>query len=444
MIEVYPGLTSHRAPLPAYHNVMGEAKRRKQLGLMPTIFPFEAELTADAKAKLLRGPEDPKLQAATIAALEVSQLAGAAWDSEYRTALVLTGRHQGTLYTAQDVERIPVAPLRRVTGEVVLNRTPADVDGPAISIPGGVVRLRDQQHSFDGQKWESFPPVRNVARVRQMLNEHPAFNINGEVLGQFGVEHWAEGRIDVDPEPPAGALEILEEVAREWHGDTPEKWAAYHAELVPDTEPPAIRRTFFELRKPAPLHNPTRGIMSIRGGYEIYPLVEPMYSLDGETWLNYDDPNAEPEEDDFLQAFSDMLNMETVSVVVHADGRVEWEDDAEIPAGQEDRVRAELKAATGAGDPEKWSEWSRQVMKDTFQTPEDQEALANGELPVPVAVRLDLAKDALEDPDPLSQTFIESEITFDGETWRDLYDEEMPPELLLAIANMKPNPLAGE
>ena len=129
--------------------------------------------------------------------------------------------------------------------------------------------------------------------------------------------------------------------------------------------------------------------------------------------------------------------------VVHADGRVEWEDDAGIPAGQEDRVRAELKAATGAGDAEKWAEWSRQVMQDTFQTPEDQGAIASGELPVPVAVRLDLAKDALEDPDPLSQTFIESEITFDGETWRDLYDEEMPPELLLAIANMKPNP-SGE
>lgn len=426
---------------------MGEAKRRKQLGLMPTIFPFEAELTADAQAKLLRGPEDPKLQTALIQALETSQLAGAAWDSEYRTALVFYGRHYGTLYSAEDVERIPVAPLRRITGEVVLNRTLSDVDGPAISIPGGVVRLREQQHSFDGQKWESFPAVRNTARVRHILNEHPAFSISGEVIGQYSVEHWAEGRIDVDPEPPAGALEVLEEIAREWHGDTPEKWAQYHAALVPDAEaqgsPPAVRRTYFELRRPAPLQNPTRSIMSIRGGYEIYPLVEPLYSLDGETWLNYDDPDAEPEEDDFLQAFADMLNMETVSVVVHADGRVEWEDDAGIPAGQEDRVRAELKAATGAGDAEKWAEWSRQVMQDTFQTPEDQGAIVSGELPVPVAVRLDLAKDALEDPDPLSQTFIESEITFDGETWRDLYDEEMPPELLLAIANMKPNP-SGE
>ena len=126
---------------------------------------------------------------------------------------------------------------------------------------------------------------------------------------------------------------------------------------------------------------------------------------------------------------------------------------AEIDAAADREQKAKLAAltppaveavdATGAGDAEKWAEWSRQVMQDTFQTPEDQGAIASGELPVPVAVRLDLAKDALEDPDPLSQTFIESEITFDGETWRDLYDEEMPPELLLAIANMKPNP-SGE
>ncbi|WP_135228727.1 hypothetical protein [Deinococcus fonticola] len=426
---------------------MGEAKRRKQLGLMPTIFPFEAELTAEAKATLIRGPEDPQLREATLQALESTQLAGNAWASEYRTALVFAGKYQGRLYNAQDVEQIPVPPLRRITGEVVLNRTPAEVDGPALGIPGGVVRLREQRHSMDGKKWESLPPVRDAARVRRIIDENPAFGIDGETIGQFSVEHWAEGRIDVEPEPPAGALEILEDMAREWHGSTPDLWAKYHAELVPEGEAPAVRRTFFELRHIAPLQNPTRGLLSVRGGYEIYPLVDPMYSLDGETWLSYDDPDAEPVEDDFLQAFSEMLNMETVSAVVHADGRVEWDEQEDIPAGQEERIRAELRSATGAGDPEKWASWTRDVMRDTFQAQQsgtESGLTENGEWPVPVAVRLDLAKDALEDPDPLSQTFIESEITFDGETWRDLYDEEMPPELLLAIANMKPNPPAGE
>ena len=51
------------------------------------------------------------------------------------------------------------------------------------------------------------------------------------------------------------------------------------------------------------------------------------------------------------------------------------------------------------------------------------------ELPVPTAVRLDIPLDALTDPDPLAQTFMESEVTFDGQSWRDLYDEELPEEL---------------
>ena len=43
--------------------------------------------------------------------------------------------------------------------------------------------------------------------------------------------------------------------------------------------------------------------------------------------------------------------------------------------------------------------------------------------------RLAIGTDALHDDDPLSQTFMESEVSFDGTTWRDLYDEDLPPEL---------------
>jgi hypothetical protein len=46
-----------------------------------------------------------------------------------------------------------------------------------------------------------------------------------------------------------------------------------------------------------------------------------------------------------------------------------------------------------------------------------------------VAVKLDIPKDALGDPDPLAQTFMESEVTFNGQDWRDLYSEELPEEL---------------
>lgn len=412
---------------------MGEAKRRKQLGLMPTVYPFEAELKADASATLLRAPDDQALRQALVRALEETQLSGPSWDSEYRTAYVMTGRQHAILYTAQDVQGIPVPPLRRISGEIVLGKTPDDVEGPALPVPGGVVRLREQRHSFDGQRWETFPSVRDPQKVRRILDEHPAFAIQGESVGQFRVEQWAEGRIDIDPDPPEGALDLLEVVAREWHGDTPEKWAQFHAELVGEgAEPPAIRRTYFELRRPGPLHNPAGGLYTVRGGYEIYPLVDPAYSPDGENWFRYDDPEGEAQDDDLMQAFAEMLNMETVAVTVYADGRVEWDEGEDISDEHAERVRADLRQSTGAGDPAKWAAWSRQMLIETFNGEETE-----GEMPVPQAVRLDLAKDAIADPDPLSQTFIESEVTFDGETWRDLYDEEMPPELLLAVANMQ-------
>ena len=50
-------------------------------------------------------------------------------------------------------------------------------------------------------------------------------------------------------------------------------------------------------------------------------------------------------------------------------------------------------------------------------------------LPPVQAVRLDLPTDALADPDDPAQYFIESEVSFDGQAWRDLYAEELPEEL---------------
>ncbi|WP_291424713.1 hypothetical protein [Deinococcus sp.] len=418
---------------------MGEAKRRKQLGLMPTVYPFEADLTDDGHVTLVRAPDDKALQRTLTEALEKTQLTGDAWASEYRTALVLSGRVPGVLHTAEQVADIPVPPLRRVSGEIVMGKTLTDVEGVAIAFDGGVIRLRQQKHSVDGQKWESFPAIRDVQRLMDLLVTHPAFELQGELLGQFRVEQYAEGRIDVEPDPPEGTLEALEDVAREWHGATPEEWVELHQEMMSDRaddsgEVPLMRRTFFELRQPAPLQNPTRSVFTTRRNVEVYPLVGATYSIDGETWLSYDDPEAEPQEDDLMSAFANILNMETVQVTVKADGSVEWED-GEIDAEDAGRVRADLQAATGAGTPEQWAAWTRKMLLDTFNADEDE---AEADIPVPVAVRLDVPKDAISNPDPLAQTFIESEVTFDGEHWRDLYDEEVPQELLLALAQFKP------
>ena len=113
-------------------------------------------------------------------------------------------------------------------------------------------------------------------------------------------------------------------------------------------------------------------------------------------------------------------------VTVYADGRVEW-DENEIPDEHADRLRTELRDTTGAGTPDDWAKWTRQMLENVYA---EELVIPEGtDLPVPTAVRLDIPLDALTDPDPLAQTFMESEVTFDGQAWRDLYDEEVPDEL---------------
>lgn len=125
--------------------------------------------------------------------------------------------------------------------------------------------------------------------------------------------------------------------------------------------------------------------------------------------------------------------MHWVTVTVHADGRVEWPDD--LPAQHRGRIQAELrglKSLTGAGDPPKWAGWTAGILKDSedwlLEIPEGQA------LPVPVAVRMALPASELSDPvsslpdDVELWEDSETEVTFDGQHWRDLFGE-LPPEL---------------
>lgn len=409
---------------------MGEAKRRKALGLMPTVHPFEAQMDADGNTSLVRGPQEAELVRLITDALHETQLAGAAWASEFRGAQVLSGRVAGRVATVQDVEAIAVAPLRRVTGELALGKDAADVDGVAIAVPGGLVRLREQRHSFDGQRWETFAAPRNPQQFMQVLQGNPAFALQGEVIGQIQAEHWFEGRIDLEPDPPEDLLEVMEDVVRDWHGETPADREELHRELGGAEGVPVARRTTFELRRPAPLQSPLSQVFAIRRDVEFFPLqTGAAFTLNGEDWVPYD-PDHAPDDDQDLGALGDllsgMMDVETVSVTVHADGRVEW-DDADLPAALTERVRTDLLEATGAGDADRWAEWTEGVLTETFA--EELLVPQGVTLPVPVAVRLDVPRDALDDPDPLAQTFMESEVTFDGVTWRDLFGEELPPEL---------------
>lgn len=390
---------------------MGEAKRRKELGLMPCMFPFQADISLDGQITLLtKTPYDHLIREK----LEQTCLTHEGWASEYRSAAVFAGQIARRLETAADVSLIAVPSFRRISGEYVAGKQ-TSTDGIILPLEEGSLVIRTQSHSFDAKKWQQFPKIKSE-RIKEALDRHPAFHLQGELLGQFRVDQWREGRIDTSPEPPHGTLEILEEVAREWHGKSDEQWNQLHTEQLPNGTTAAAKRTYFEMRSSAPLQNPLRNAL-VRGSVEIYPLTGGSYSPDGSLWIRYDDPSATPQETDFFGIFNQILNIETVQVTVYADGRIDTADLEEDIAA---RVRRDVQQGTGAGTPA-WNDWAFHVLEDTFQT---------RKLPVPVAVRLDLPVDALQDPETLAGVWVESEVSFDETNWYDLYDEELPEELL--------------
>lgn len=427
---------------------MGEAKRRKQLGLMPTVFPFEAELHRDGTVRLVRGPEDAAQQALIEEALRGSQAFGAGWDAEFRSVSVIMDRSGRRYDTASDVEAIAVPEWRRLSGDLALGSSQPSEGDAAIPVEGGLVRLREQRHSFDGEKWEALPRQRDPQRVMDALQTHGAFRLRGDPLGQFQVEQWQEGRIDIDPEPPEEALEALESFVRDLHGAAPQEWAELHRYVLEGRgdqeeleeaqwQPPLARRVPVEVRRSAPLQNPLGGAAGYFRDLEFYLLPGASYTHDGETWHSYDDPDAEPQEDGLAPELAEFFDMNMVTVTVHADGRVEWDEAQDIPEERAQSVREDLVDSTGAGDAPAWADWTRTMLSEVFG---DELNLPGGaDFPVPVAVRLDLPRDVLGDDSPLSQTYIESEVTFDGQTWRDLYEEEIPEELAAFAAGQQRN-----
>lgn len=418
---------------------MGEAKRRKQLGLMPTVYPFEAQMDAEGNVTLTSAPGDTALREQVVAALKKTQPTGDAWARSYRRAHVMAGLPQKLIETREDLEAIPVPPLRRFVGELVFAPDARTLQSGAEYLPlegGAFLHLRSREQGTDG-RWERLPEPENVLEGLQYLMQHPLSREKGALVASYLAEQWREGRIDFEPEPPSEMLEELEALVRDWHGEAPEGWAETHFEALdlPEEEEdeslvPAARRVVLELREPTPLGSLYNVALTTLGEHDVHvDMDRRFYTLDGETWHVYGDPGAELEDGpgELGELLGDMFDVQTVGVTVWADGRVEWQE-GEIPGEHEGRIRDELLSATGAGNPEAWAAFTSGVLRDMF-TDDAPHLVELGELPVPQGMKIDLPTDALTDPDDPAQYFIESEVTFDGEHWRDLYAEEVPEEL---------------
>lgn len=255
---------------------MGEAKRRKQLGLMPTVHPFEVRWHS-GELELIRGPEDPAFREQIVEGIRSKLRDERSWPRLYRREYVMTGLPDKLLKTAADVEAIPVPEHRRWVGELLLNYKPQQGAGSRISIigllreyypldeksadgqPGHWLHLR-QEHSFDGQKWESFAePDYPLAGLRYLM-QHPVTKLTGELVAEYRHTQSRDGHHTFEPEPPAGQRPRLEEIMRSWSGKTDEQWntnyfeaADIPTELEAQTPVPNFLRQTIEVRKPAPM-----------------------------------------------------------------------------------------------------------------------------------------------------------------------------------------------
>jgi hypothetical protein len=418
---------------------MGDAKRRKQLGLMPTIHPFEVEVDRDGELSFTQQPDGATEREQIVTTLKRMLPVGAHWDQAYRTTFVMAGLPEKLLETREDVETIPVPPRRRLVGELAIWPGPAREEDPnSIKVEGTEntwLHFRSRQHAFEGRAWSSLPVVENFEEMLGYLMQHPVLNVGGEVVGSYVAEQTQGGELRWTPEPPESVRAGLDTLARDWHGKAPEEWLEFHAERLGDDEhpdaatPPHAIRSTFELREPAPLQPLFDAPLEVFGGLDVYTSAsEQVYSLDGETWQPY--PLAELDEGS--SPFDGSIDLETVEVTVWDDGRVEWLE-GEFAEDQAEGLRASLRDFTGAGDSAAWAEYSRTTLEEYYghELPDLEEST---ELPVLRAVKMDVPADlpdesAGEDGEnDLQMLFFENELSFDGETWRDVEDA-LPPEL---------------
>ena len=82
---------------------MGEAKRSKQLGLMPTVYTFEGERDRDGTLTEV-GMPGGEVQRQQIAATLRQLPSGPQWDQFYRTDYVSAGLPEERLITREDIE----------------------------------------------------------------------------------------------------------------------------------------------------------------------------------------------------------------------------------------------------------------------------------------------------------------------------------------------------
>lgn len=283
---------------------MGEAKRRKQLNLMPQVTHLKLNVHGD-ELELL-GNVDEAVRQALLKALRDHIPFGEYWHQHYRSGYVGAGKVRQSLRTRADVERlIPVPEYRRYSVDFLTNYTP-DVGTQLfkalvpldeqfeISIGKDNVKywlnISEPEFSFDEVHWASiargnmFEYFINIVGVLERLEaEEPVHTIELYITPD---------QIRCTPEMPEYQKDI-EKLAQELYGyGSDQKWKETFLERQDfyDTEesdgvPQAYRaRLNFGRLKPVTLLPP----FFMAGDLEI-DAAEEEFTLDGVTWHSYSD-----------------------------------------------------------------------------------------------------------------------------------------------------------
>ncbi len=382
---------------------------------------FEIRLESDGHLHISSlVPGDEQAAQAVVNALVQTQPFADAWDSEYCTAYLLSGAATEPVTTLEQVRAITVPHWRRLRGDLT----------------GDQLRLDRLEVSDDGEQWRPVPEFSDLHEE----NRHHAFVLPGETIGRFVTLHWREGRIDIEPDPPEDLLELTEHVVQLFNG-AGDDWKTRHEQFGGDAGVlPEAKRVSFEMRKLAPLFSPSEPPFIRQFGVEFWPLAPLEYSRDGKKWSKYQaveialppasgDLAASGEltapdqqaalaalfgqdsgEDDDEAPFgllSQLFDMQTLTVTVHADGTLDWPE-SELPEAQAGALRQSILAATGAGQPEVWAAHTAELVPE-------------GQSGTPRAVRMQVMKALLDAaPGMLDQSYAPSAVTLDGETWHNL------------------------
>lgn len=433
---------------------MGEAKRRKQAGLMPVAEPFEAVLTRDGQVELVRAPADPAL-ADRLRDHLAARPFGEAWDTAYRTAFLGAGQAESLVRTQEDLQRIPVPTHQRLGGELVLNApddflrgVPADRIGEYSPLGQSTwLHTRKLEYSQDGTRWQGLPQVSHDERMDYLL-QHPLLFEPAEELGRFTATATRDGQVTFEPEVPQEWQAELTRTVQLYNGETPEEWDEAHRQLYaewladPDEDldsdeawnaipVPASKRLVATVVRAPQVRRPFSLAFDSFGPYDVH-ISDTAYSLDDQTWRSYDDEDG---------ASLDPSALGLVTFTIWPDGRVELPPEARpLSEGRVETLRRAMLDHTSAGT----AGWDRVQRERTLALFEDelQAGLDPEQLPVPFGVRLALSLTALDDERAeLTQDIGEYALSFDGETWNDVTTGDLPPELqpFAAVERFEPD-----